>query len=85
MMTEKLKFIAFVILITFLFVGIIFITHYNSKRYKYTIVDNNNHHYKTLEYEKIGDCVRFTEKSTNNVFEICGTYQIRENKNYIKQ
>ena len=64
----------------------IYLIIYNKeKSYKYTIIDSNNNRYKTIEYEKNGDCIRFKEQSTNDVLEICGTYQIRENKKYTNQ
>lgn len=85
MLTERLKFTLFIILVCLLFTGIFFIIESDKKTYKYTIVDSNNHSYRTLDYEKIGDCVKFTEQSTNYVIEICGTYQIKENKKYANQ
>lgn len=85
MNTERLNFVISIMLICLLFSVIYFIIYNKEKSYKYTIIDNNNNRYKTIEYEKNGDCIRFTEQSTNDVLEICGTYQIRENKKYTNQ
>ena len=85
MLKEILKFLLFIVFICLTTILIYFYMSADSKTYKYLIVDSNNREYRALSYEKIGDCIKFNSSCTNEVIEICGTYQIKENKKYTNQ
>lgn len=82
-MREKLGFILFLVFVCLLFTGILFLINRESRTYKYKIIDYKGVEYRTLNYEKVGDCIKFISNKTR--IEICGSYQIKENNNYSNQ
>lgn len=84
-MRDKLQF--FLITITFILVitSLVFLLDKTEKSYKYHISDGRGHLFKTNNIEYLDECIEFKTTCCEELIRVCGTYTIKENKNYINK
>lgn len=65
-----------------LFLGLFYLVKAEEESYKYRIRVPGSRTYHTLSYERVNDCIAFTEINQGEQLTVCGNYAIEENPRY---
>ena len=81
-MRDKLQIMVFVLILVCVVTGLVFLIDKSEERYKYKISDGRGNLFKTNNIEYMGGCIEFKTICCEELTRVCGTYTIKENKNY---
>ena len=84
MYTRKLiiKITACILVACLIYVGLFYLVKAEEESYKYRIRVPGSRTYRTLSYERVNDCIAFTEINQGEQLTVCGNYAIEENPRY---
>ena len=84
-MRYKLQTMLFVLILVLIVTGLVFLLDKNEESYKYRISDGRGNLFKTNNIEYLDECIEFKTICCEELTRVCGTYTIKENKNYINK
>jgi hypothetical protein len=81
-MRDKLQIMVFVLILVCIVTGLVFLIDKSEESYKYKISDGRGNLFKTNNIEYMERCIEFKTICCEELTRVCGTYTIKENKNY---
>jgi hypothetical protein len=81
-MKDKLQIMVFVLILVCIVTGLVFLIDKSEESYKYKVLDGRGNLFKTNNIEYMERCIEFKTICCEELTRVCGTYTIKENKNY---
>ena len=81
-MKDKLQISLVIITFTLVITGLVFLIDKSEESYKYKVLDGRGNLFKTNNIEYMERCIEFKTICCEELTRVCGTYTIKENKNY---
>jgi hypothetical protein len=81
-MRDKLQIMVFVLILVCIVTGLVFLIDKSEESYKYKVLDGRGNLFKTNNIEYMERCIEFKTICCEELTRVCGTYTIKENKNY---
>jgi hypothetical protein len=83
-MKEHFKIMLVVVVFVLVVTGLVFLIDKKEQTYKYRLQDSRGNMYYALGYEEKNGCITFNTICCDETIMICGSYNIKENRNYLK-